>query len=240
MNRTLVPRRVDRAELLDLGRGSRAEVRRSLRDIERINNSLGGTRLVVGETLRLLQRQGLRSATVLDIGTGSADIPRRLCGAGARAGVELRVMAVDNNRRHLQIAQEGLNDGERLHLVQADGFWLPLRDAGVDVVISSLFLHHFAPDQTAALLREFHRVARCGFVMTDIVRHTVPLAFFRLARPVLARSYLTRYDAQVSLRRAYTIEEMTAIVNEAKLPHAGVRQHFPYRMSITVEKPLGG
>ncbi len=236
---SFVPRQVDREELLDLGRGTLHEVRRSLHDIRRINAYLGGARVVCGATLAMLQKRGLRRATVLDIGTGSADIPLRLAAMAQAHGISLRVVGLDCNARHLRVAHEDLSTakwGRSVHLLQADALRLPLCDGAVDVVVSSLFLHHFRGPQIGELLREFDRASRVGWVMNDLVRHMTPLIFFRLMRPVFARSYLTRHDGEASLRRGYTPDEMQRIVGQTQLPRACVRSHFPFRMSIIREK----
>ena len=238
-----IPPQTNREELLDLGRGTLAEVRRSLHDIRRINTYLGGSAVVLNATNKLLQKHTLQkheaqNATILDIGTGCADLPLRLIEQAERRGLAIRVLALDNNARHLKIAREDLDAANtrsrNVHLLQADAFRLPLPDNAVDVVISSLFLHHFRAPQIVALLREFHRVSRVGWAMNDLVRHNIPLVFFRLTRPVFARSYITRHDGEASLRRGYTAAEMKQIV--APIEGAQVREHFPFRMSIVCEK----
>ena len=219
----------EKPELLDLHAGNLAEVRRSLGDIRRINNWMGGAKPVCDATWNLLGDR--KSATVLDIGTGNADIPLRLIHQARKRGVDLKVIGLDINARHLQIAREETSGHEDISLLGADAFALPLADCSVDAVISTLFLHHFRARQIQALLTEFSRVARVGWTMHDQVRDALPLWFFRLARPVLARSYLTRYDAVASIYRAYTVPEMREIV--APIAGARVAAHFPYRMSVT-------
>ena len=118
--------------------------------------------------------------------------------------------------------------------MRADAFALPLADSSVDIVVSSLFLHHFRAPQIVQLLREFDRVARAGWVMNDLVRHIAPLLFFKTTWPIFARSYLTRHDGAASLRRGYTVQEMQQIV--APINGAAVRAHFPFRLSITRQK----
>jgi hypothetical protein len=236
----LAPPQVDREELLDLQHGTLTQVRRSLHDIRRINTYLGGASVVCNATMEMLQKHNLQNATVLDIGTGSADIPVRMVQIGQRHKIALRVLALDNNARHLQVAREDLNHVQptsaNVHLLQADAFRLPLHDNAVDIVVSSLFLHHFRAPQIVQLLREFHRVSCIGWAMNDLVRHYVPLIFFRLTKPIFARSYITRHDGEASLRRGYTADEMQHIVREAPELRAHVREHFPYRMSIVGEK----
>jgi ubiquinone/menaquinone biosynthesis C-methylase UbiE len=229
----------DREELLDLHRGTLTEVRRSLHDIRRINAHLGGARVVLDATFNLLRKHNIQNATILDIGTGCADIPLHLIEHAEKHDLKIRVLALDNNARHLKIAREDLtatnkSNARNIHLLQADAFRLPLPDNSVDVVVSSLFLHHFRSLQIVELLREFHRVSRVGWAMNDLVRHLVPLVFFRLTKPVFARSYITRHDGEASLRRGYTTEEMKRIV--APIRGACLQEHFPFRMSIVCEK----
>ena len=219
----------ERPELLDLHAGNLAEVRRSLADIGRINAYMGGAAPVCNATWELLGDK--KRATVLDIGTGNADIPLRLSREARKRGVDLTVIGLDINARHLQIAREETAGNPSIALIGADAFGLPLRDGSVDAVISTLFLHHFRPAQIQSLLSECSRVSRVGWTMHDQIRHAWPLWFFRLARPVLARSYLTRYDAVASIYRAYTLEEMRQIV--APLGTVEVAEHFPFRLSAT-------
>ena len=55
------------------------DLQRSLRDIERLNALFGGRAETLAAVARLLQHVPAgRVATVLDVGTGSADIPRAL------------------------------------------------------------------------------------------------------------------------------------------------------------------
>lgn len=223
----------DLPELLDQKSGSAHETEKSLRDIARINRYLGGASVVENALWPLL---GNRSeATILDIGTASADIPRRLTRSAAKRGVRLTILAADLLERHLKIARRDCAGFPAIFPLGADAFCLPLRDKSVDVVLASLFLHHFRAPQLAQLLREFERVSRLGFICNDTVRDAVPLAFFRLTMPIFAKSYLTRYDAIASIRRAYTAPEMREIVKVSGVS-AQVKEHFPYRLSVVHRK----
>jgi 2-polyprenyl-3-methyl-5-hydroxy-6-metoxy-1,4-benzoquinol methylase len=232
MSLSLVPPQRDRAELLDLNQSTLEEARRSLRDIRRINTYLGGTRLSSAAIFSMLRARDLRRATLLDIGTGLGDIPLQLQQEARRRNIELQTIGLDINARHLRIAREEY--GSKVLWLHANAFRLPLPDRSVDIVHSSLFLHHFRPPQIIALLREFSRVARVGWVMNDLVRHGLPLWFFRTTWPIFARSYITRLDGTASIRRAYTAQEMQRIVG--KIDGARVRSHFPFRLSITWQR----
>ena len=228
VNFSLVPPQRDRAELLDLQLGSREEVRRSLRDIARINNFLGGTKTSCDAIFAMLKKSKKRNASVLDIGTGIGDIPFHLQKQSARRGVKLQTFALDLNARHLEIAREELSAESGVLLLRGDAFQLPFADASVDIVHSSLFLHHFRAPEIQVLLHEFSRVAKVGWVMNDLERHGLPLWFFRTTWPVFARSYITRLDGTASIRRAYTLHETRNIIREFE--NAKVGRRFPFRL----------
>lgn len=239
MSISWAPPQRDRDELLDAGRSSPHDVAASLADLRRINAWLGNTHIAVKESLDFLEKRGLKRATVLDIGTGSADLPVQLVRAARSRGMDVHVIALDCKPKHLLVARQQcpLAEVANIHLLAGDAFRLPLGNESVDLVISSLFLHHFRPPQIELLLREFSRVARAGWVMTDLVRHIVPLLFFKSTWPFFARSYLTRHDGLASFRRAYTVMEMRAHISAMSLPvkHREVKAPF-FRVVIVGEK----
>src|SRR4051794_28928545 len=130
------PEQQDQEELLDLGAGTPAERRASLRDLRRLNRWLGGTAASRRELDRLVADLRPAALTLLDIGTGSADVPRALQAWARRRGVRLQVVAIDCKLEHLRIARE---EGGELQFACADAFRLPFADAAFDVVHSALF-----------------------------------------------------------------------------------------------------
>ena len=81
----LVPTRRRGFEILDDPATDPAVRERSLRDVKRSNVLLGGLRAVLAEVARVLPSIGPR-ATLLDVGTGLADIPwPRANGRGSKA-----------------------------------------------------------------------------------------------------------------------------------------------------------
>jgi SAM-dependent methyltransferase len=92
---------------------------------------------------------------------------------------------------------------------------LPFADGAFDVVHSSMLVHHLDPEAARAALTEMGRVARLGIVVNDLVRGRWSWIGAWLMSHLLTANRFTRHDAPMSVRRAYTVAEMTALVAAA-------------------------
>jgi 2-polyprenyl-3-methyl-5-hydroxy-6-metoxy-1,4-benzoquinol methylase len=230
----LVPVRHDVPELLDLGVGSPQDVQKSLDDLWRINRYLWGTTALTRHLfprLAALEQTGV----CVDLGAGAAQVSGAIAGWAGRRKLDVRVIALDFSARNLVVA-ESHSTTNGVKLVQADAMRLPFAPGSVDYFISSLFLHHFVPEAVVDLLGSAYAIARRGIIMSDLVRGWLPLAAFKLVQPVFARSYLTRHDGAVSIRRAYTPAELSAMARAAGIPNVRVHTHWPWRMTLAADK----
>ena len=234
-------KRVEQDELLDLGWGAPEDAAQNLAEMQRMNEVFGGMRALTQHLYpRLLVHPG--PATVLDLGTGGGGIPLAIARWGRKLNLHLRVMGIDLSARNLAAARRNvLRHGGRaaastpITLLRADALALPFADEKVDFVISSLFMHHFSPALLAELLSRASRLARRALIMSDLTRGWLPYLGFKLIQPVFARSYMTRHDGALSIRRAYTPEELRRIAARAGLLNARIFLHFPWRMTLVVE-----
>src|SRR5262245_21602034 len=94
---------------------------RSLAFIRGVNRRLGGAAAAVG-ALRRWSAAWPKGAVirVLDVGTGSADIPLAMCRWARRAGHELHVTAVDAHALTLELARRHVAGVPGIELVLAD------------------------------------------------------------------------------------------------------------------------
>jgi SAM-dependent methyltransferase len=194
----------------------------NLRDLRRINRFLGGRALSSPAVDRLIAGSEPRTGevTLLDIGTGGADIPIALIEASRRRGRELAVLAIDSRPEILAAASIACHDvltTPGLTLRLGDGTSLPFEDRSFDVVHASLLLHHLEPGEAVGLIREMARVARIGVVMNDLARGRLAWLGAWLLVHVGTRNAFTRHDGPLSVRRAYSVDEARALLTGAGL-----------------------
>jgi ubiquinone/menaquinone biosynthesis C-methylase UbiE len=231
----LTPKRIYVEELLDAGEGTDDDVAQNLSDLRRINRFLGGTKVVLEALSSYLAEHDTNNLSLLDVGTGSADIPTAVAGWCGARGIKPLMAALDISERNLRIARTRLGIGPEVKLVRADSLRLPFADASFDFVTASLFLHHFKDEDVVRLLADFARVARRAVIINDLVRNMIPYYFARLAGPVLATSFLTRYDGPVSVLRGFTVDEMKSLAEQAGMRNVEVKRVFPYRLSLVAD-----
>lgn len=219
-------------ELLDIGAGTDEDVARSLADLRRINRYLGGAAAVIRALEAELMRDRINCASLLDVGTGSADIPDAILSWCSRRGIRAHIVALDISERNLRVARSKLGVNAAIELIRADALNLPFAPDSFDYVAASLFLHHFREGDCIRLLEEFARVGRRAIIINDLVRNLVPYYFIRLGWPLFARSFLTRHDGPVSVLRGFTSEELAQMARRAGLKRFRVERRFPYRLIL--------
>jgi len=207
--------------------GDPADWRGSIHDLARVNALLGGNRLMRLEIDRLPRAPH----TILDVGTGGADMPAFLLDHLAARGVRATCVAVDRSPRILAIAAERLQGRADVSLQLADAMALPFADASFDLGTLVLALHHFDGGAAVAVLRELARVART-VIVNDLRRSPIAWAFARVVFPLFTRNRFTRNDGPLSVLRAYTPQEVRDLAAQAGWSTIAVRNHPGYRMAL--------
>ena len=118
------------------------------------------------------------------------------------------------------------------YAVAADAFHLPFDAGAFDFAVSTLFFHHFSPEENQGVLREMSRVARHGLALLDLSRHRLPALFVSLAGRLFFQSQVSVADGVASVRQAYTLEEALRIADAVARP-VRARRIFPFRWLLT-------
>jgi len=223
------------AEMLDEPDADQGDLIKSLRYIRVINRLLGYDRLVVNHLKQF--SAGWKAGQVirvLDVGTGSADIPRRILKWGTQHGWDIRVVAIDLHERIALEAQRAAKGERQLSIVRADALRLPFEDNAFDYATTSMFLHHLTETKVEQVLREMDRVSRRGIIASDLLRLRRSYAFIRLA--TLLANPMVRHDARVSIEQAFTQAEVIAMRDRAGVSYAAYHNHMTHRFVLSGEK----
>lgn len=210
------------------------QLRRSLRFIRTVNSWLGYTR----STLRHLGRfsrfwKAGERIEILDLATGSADIPRAILKWADRNGFNVRIVGLDRHAVTAGTAAEGEHD-PRLQIVQGDVFDLPFAPASFDYVLTAMFLHHLDEGEAIAVMRSMNSLARRGVIVADLLRHRRAYAWISIF--TMFANPMVRHDARVSVAQSFRKSEVLRMKAEAGLNFARYHRHFGHRFVLAGEK----
>lgn len=232
---TRFARRSSEKELMDGTDYSPEEFSANMADVRKINRHLGGIRALTKhlfpmlDTVARIKLRNRQTVRLLDVGTGSADIPIAIVRWARRCHLPLEFVVTDLKDDSLREAEKQTRGYREIRVMKADALNLPFPDNSFDFVLASLLLHHLDDQQAVRLLTECARVACGAFIINDLRRHAVAYYSIKALTGLFTSNRLSKNDAAVSVLRGFTECELKAVMQKAGLP-PGVFRHFPYRL----------
>lgn len=226
-------------EWMDVDQPVSPELERDLDNLATLNRLFGSHALV----LNFLQSRLDASQTwrILDLATGSGDIPRTIAEWAARKHIGVSVDAVDAQRSTLEIARRRSSAFSNLRFHEGDILTFGegrARDAGPaawDIVLCSLALHHFSEADAVSVLRRAASLASRHVLVSDLRRCAPGTLGVDLLTAAWMREPMTRNDARVSVRRAFSFAEMAALARQAGWRNFGHARKFCFRQAIWMQ-----
>jgi 2-polyprenyl-3-methyl-5-hydroxy-6-metoxy-1,4-benzoquinol methylase len=183
--------------------------------------------------LRRWIRPGSRMR-ILDLATGSGDIPRLIVDYSRKVGAHVRVEAVDQQASTLEIAR-GLS-GNYPEIDFREGDVLSFGEGTYDAVLCSLALHHFEENAAAQVLKRCRELSRNYVLVADLRRGFLASIGVRVLTTLLFREPMTRTDARLSAARAFSFRELKTLAERAGWKNFGHRNFAFARQAIWLEQ----
>ena len=209
------------------------EIKRSMQDVALSNRLFGGTATILHHVGRLLADAAPdRPIRILDIATGSADIPQALYEWGRRQQRSLTIIGVDNQAAMLQMASARPD----VYLVQADALALPFAPGSFDLALCGLAFHHLGFEASVQVLSAMDTLTTRGFVVSDLRRDKPTLWGVQAAMAAVRAHPFTRHDAPASVRRAFTLREYRRMVALSGVQSVRLHTHWYFRVALVQTK----
>jgi SAM-dependent methyltransferase len=222
--------RVSQPEILDQPDIDPREVALSLADLRTVNHFFGGIRTSQFLFDRVIGERKLRELSILDVGSGSGDVPLTITKRLRHRGLSVSTTLFDQHENHLP----GLDGKDpNLYTMTGDALSLPFMEDWFDIVSCSLLLHHLEPDQARRFVQQALKVARHAVIINDLVRSPLHYSLLHAWRPFF-RTRISYLDGLTSVRRAYTPAEITTMLSG--IGRVEITRHYFFRMGIIVWK----
>lgn len=202
---------------------------RGLRRINCVGNSAG----LIWPSLRQLSEKKKEKIRVLDLATGSGDIPLALARRSQRHGLPMEIAGCDVSDRAIQQAQRSAAAAQLpVTFFQHDVLHQPL-PKDYDAIFCSLFLHHLERPQAISLLQKMSAACRHLTLVSDLNRTPASLLMTYAASWLLTRSDVVHVDGPLSVRAAFNVAEAQELACEAGLTNCEIQPRWPARFILT-------
>jgi ubiquinone/menaquinone biosynthesis C-methylase UbiE len=219
-------------ENIDKGTYTPEEYEGCIVELQRVNEWLGDARALRNTLLKEIERQGLQSFSVLDIGAGSGELLRVAAQWARETNRSAALVGLELNERSAKSILDESADFPEISSVQANGLGLPFPDVSVDYVISSLTLHHFDDEGAVEILREMGRVAARGIFVIDLHRNPMAYLLYTTVGHIILHNRLLREDGALSILKSFKPDELEKLGHVAGLGNITVEKHFPSRLVL--------
>jgi 2-polyprenyl-3-methyl-5-hydroxy-6-metoxy-1,4-benzoquinol methylase len=219
-------------EMMDRDQPPSDELERDLERIRQLNRWFGSYRLVLS-----FVRNWVKPAAklhVLDLATGSGDIPRLIVDYARKINATVTIDAVDRQPATLEIARRLSADYPEISYREGSVLeWDPVEV--YDITLCTLALHHFSTEDAVRLLRRCCQMSRRFVLVSDLRRSFSLIAGVYLLTALIFREPMTRYDARLSAVRAFSFSEMHDLALRAGWENFGHEKFRFSRQAIWLE-----
>jgi 2-polyprenyl-3-methyl-5-hydroxy-6-metoxy-1,4-benzoquinol methylase len=219
-------------ELMDRPQPISPELERDLRNLRQLNRFFGSHRLV----LRFLRRwiKPGDKLRIVDLATGSGDIPRLIVDYARRINAAVHIDAVDQQTATLVIASDLSTSYPEINFIGANILeWQPAEP--YDLVLCSLALHHFSEEDAVRVLRRCRELSRKFVLVSDLRRGLLATVGVYLLTATIFRNPMTRTDARLSAARAFSFVDMHELARQAGWQNFGHGKFHFARQAIWIE-----
>jgi 2-polyprenyl-3-methyl-5-hydroxy-6-metoxy-1,4-benzoquinol methylase len=216
-------------EMMDRPQPVSAELQRDLERLRQLNRWFGSHRLV-SIFIRRWMQPGAR-IRVVDLATGSGDIPRLLVDHARTIGAQIEIDAVDKQPATLEIARSLSTEYPEISFHAANVLEWDCAQC-YDMALCSLVLHHFSDDDAEKLLRRCRELSKRFVLVSDLRRGFLLRAGVYMLTALIFREPMTRFDARLSAERAFSFDEIRELANRGGWKNFGQKRFRFARQAI--------
>ncbi len=192
-------------------------LRDTLNKLGRINKWLGGNSVTINGIKRVLNNTPKQNEiSIVDLGCGHGDMLRLVADFGRKRNYKFNLIGIDANKDAINYAKTLSEDYHEISYKNIDIFSEEFKGENYDIVLATLFLHHFNEKEIKQLLTVLSNNSNLGIVINDLHRHRLAYYLFKLLSVTITNTMI-KQDGLTSILRAFKRKELKAFANELNL-----------------------
>ena len=220
-------------EIMDDFALSQTELDPVLKGLGDLNSWFGGHKTLI----KALQQLPIQAGNhISDWGCGGGDALKAIAQWAAGQNIPLHLTGVDAAPAAITFAQKETVAYANIDYLQTEVMSEELKPNQFDIVVSSLFTHHFEDDAWVALIKKMLGCSRRGVIVTDLHRHWLLyyslIAIFTVVMP----NKMMRHDGPLSVQRSFTKAELIQLLAKAGVTRYKIEWKWAFRWQVIIYK----
>jgi 2-polyprenyl-3-methyl-5-hydroxy-6-metoxy-1,4-benzoquinol methylase len=217
-----------------------SEICQTLRELDIINRRLGGNRVTLSGLDKILSpyQRADKEISIVDLGCGGGDILKATAVWGREKGLNLKLTGIDANPYIIELARENTRNFPEISYQITNIFSDDFKSRQFDVVMCSLFTHHFSDQELVCLLAQLKSQFREALLINDLHRHPFAYYAIKFLTKVFSRSAMVKNDGPVSVLRAFSKQDWEHILSQAGLHDYTLDWMWAFRWRLMIQKSI--
>ncbi|MCG8331805.1 MAG: methyltransferase domain-containing protein [Chitinophagales bacterium] len=215
-------------------------LQKTLDQIAWINQWLGGNQLALNGLKKLLKNTPLaEEICIVDLGCGNGDMLRVVADLARKEGRKVKLIGIDANKFTIGYARKKSTEYPEISYLEELIPSTVFSNLNYDIVLSTLFFHHFTDKEIINCLAEITSKARIGVLINDLHRSQWAIFLFRLLT-IFIPNPMVRKDGETSILRGFKKSELQAYAQQLQLTNSEIRWRWAFRYQWIIKTEIYG
>ncbi len=223
--------RSEQEEIMDNLSDNSPSLHRALKELDIINKWLGGNSITLNEVFKTLLNDSQKTHKIADLGCGSGEILLRIAKWARKHDIKVELIGIDANPNVIQHAQKHCSGYPEIQFFAENILEKEFQSRQFDLLLCTLFLHHFKENQLVLLLTQFHRQAG-KVVINDLHRHWFAYYSIKWLTAIFSRSTMVQNDACLSVWRSFKKADWQRILQKAQINNYSIKWRWAFRWKL--------
>ncbi len=201
-------------------------------ELEVVNALLGGYRVFFNAFDKVGLKDGM---TISDWGCGGGDSLRRIALWARKRSLKLKFVGIDATSAAVEYARQKSVDFPEISYILSDVMSNDLDENQFDIVISSLFTHHFKDPEWIKLIEKMSYCASTAVIINDLHRHWFAYHSIGLLTSVFSKSEMVKHDSKVSVLRSFKKADIKHMLHKAGIQNYSLQWMWAFRWQVCID-----
>jgi 2-polyprenyl-3-methyl-5-hydroxy-6-metoxy-1,4-benzoquinol methylase len=220
-------------EIMDDFALSATELDPVLKGLGNLNAWFGGHKALIKALQRFPVAHGNH---ISDWGCGGGDALLAIAEWAKQHNLPLQLTGVDAAPAAIVYARQATSGYANVDYLQTEVMSTQLQANQFDIVVSSLFTHHFEEDAWIALVKKMLNCSRRGIIITDLHRHWLLYYSLKVIFRFVIPNPMMQHDGPLSVKRSFKKRELHSLLAQAGITHYKIKWKWAFRWEVLIYK----